>query len=104
MPDLFSPCTLTGVTLRNRTVMSPNDDVQPGRRERRPDDPRGADRPCDAGRPALANPLWPIWAARKLGHASSFPLVQQDGRSWLENFRGHAPSIGWPEVRGAVSA
>jgi hypothetical protein len=56
------------------------------------------------GRPALANPLWPIWAARKLGHASSFPLVQQDGRSWLEDFRGHAPSIGWPEVRGAVSA
>lgn len=104
MPDLFSPCTLTGVTLRNRTVMPPTTMYNPV--------DGNADRMIREalidlvmlGRPALANPLWPIWAARKLGHASSFPLVQQDGRSWLEDFRGHAPSIGWPEVRGAVSA
>ena len=51
------------------------------------------------GRPALANPHWPIWAARELGHPSPFSSVQQDWRWWLENFRGHAPSIGWPEVR-----
>ena len=54
------------------------------------------------GRPALANPHWPVWAARELGHASPFSLVQQDWRWWLENFRGHAPSIGWPEVRPEV--
>ena len=53
------------------------------------------------GRPALANPHWPVWAARELGHASPFSLVQQDWRWWLENFRGHAPSIGWPEVSTA---
>ena len=50
------------------------------------------------GRPALANPHWPIWAARELGHAAPFSLVASDWRWWLENFRGHAPSIGWPEV------
>jgi 2,4-dienoyl-CoA reductase-like NADH-dependent reductase (Old Yellow Enzyme family) len=50
------------------------------------------------GRPALANPHWPIWAARELGHSSPFSIVPKDWRWWLENFRGHAPSIGWPEV------
>lgn len=50
------------------------------------------------GRPALSNPHWPIWAARELKHASPFSLVQEDWRWWLENFRGHAPSIGWPEA------
>ncbi|MBK8767673.1 MAG: NADH:flavin oxidoreductase/NADH oxidase [Burkholderiaceae bacterium] len=50
------------------------------------------------GRPALANPHWPIWAARELNHPSPFSLVQDDWRWWLENFRGHAPSIGWPPV------
>jgi hypothetical protein len=47
--------------------------------------------------PALANPHWPVWAARELGHASPFSLVPEDWRWWLENFRGHAPSIGWPD-------
>lgn len=50
------------------------------------------------GRPALANPHWPVWAARELGHAAPFSLVQDDWRWWLENFRGHAPSVGWPAV------
>jgi len=50
------------------------------------------------GRPALSNPHWPVWAARELGHASPFSLVPEDWRWWLENFRGHAPSIGWPPV------
>ena len=53
------------------------------------------------GRPALSNPHWPVWAARELGHASPFSLVQEDWRWWLENFRGHAPSVGWPEIRSA---
>ncbi|MEZ5658172.1 MAG: NADH:flavin oxidoreductase/NADH oxidase [Burkholderiaceae bacterium] len=53
------------------------------------------------GRPALANPHWPVWAARELGQASPFSLVPDDWRWWLENFRGHAPSVGLPPVRGA---
>ena len=56
------------------------------------------------GRPALANPHWPVWAARELGHESPFSLVQKDWRWWLENFQSHAPSIGWPEVRDKSSA
>jgi len=48
------------------------------------------------GRPALANPHWPVWAARELGHVAPFSLVPEDWRWWLENFRGHGPSIGWP--------
>lgn len=51
------------------------------------------------GRPALANPHWPIWAARELGYASPFSLVPKDWRWWLENFCGDAPRIGWPESR-----
>ena len=49
------------------------------------------------GRPALANPHWPVWAARELGHDDPFSLVPEDWRWWLKNFRGHAPSIGLPE-------
>jgi 2,4-dienoyl-CoA reductase-like NADH-dependent reductase (Old Yellow Enzyme family) len=50
------------------------------------------------GRPALANPHWPVWAARELGHPDPFSLVPQDWGWWLTNFRGHDPSIGWPEI------
>lgn len=50
------------------------------------------------GRPALANPHWPVWAARELGHPDPFSLVPEDWSWWLKNFRGHAPSIGWPPV------
>lgn len=53
------------------------------------------------GRPALSNPHWPVWAARELGHEAPFSLVPNDWGWWLDNFRGHAPSIGWPEVEGA---
>jgi 2,4-dienoyl-CoA reductase-like NADH-dependent reductase (Old Yellow Enzyme family) len=49
------------------------------------------------GRPALANPHWPVWAARELGHPDPWSLVPEDWNWWLRNFRGHAPSIGWPE-------
>lgn len=49
------------------------------------------------GRPALANPHWPLWAARELGRDDPFGLVPEDWAWWLRNFRGHAPSIGWPE-------
>ena len=50
------------------------------------------------GRPALANPHWPVWAARELGHKEPFELVPEDWGWWLSNFRGHGPSIGWPEI------
>ena len=57
------------------------------------------------GRPALANPHWPVWAARELGVAEPFDLVPEQWGWWLKNFRGHAPSIGWPEVAApAISA
>ncbi|HZZ50673.1 MAG TPA: NADH:flavin oxidoreductase/NADH oxidase [Pseudonocardia sp.] len=49
------------------------------------------------GRPALANPHWPVWAARELGVKNEFSLVPEDWGWWLDNFRGHDPSIGWPE-------
>ena len=48
------------------------------------------------GRPALANPTWPVWAARELGHSDPFSLVPQDWAWWLRNFRGHEASIGLP--------
>lgn len=48
------------------------------------------------GRPALANPHWPVWAARELAHPDPFELVPEDWAWWLRNFRGHADSIGWP--------
>jgi 2,4-dienoyl-CoA reductase-like NADH-dependent reductase (Old Yellow Enzyme family) len=53
------------------------------------------------GRPALANPHWPVWAARELGHDDPFALVPEDWGWWLSNFRGHDPSIGWPGVTDA---
>ncbi len=56
------------------------------------------------GRPALANPHWPVWAARELGHPAPWSLVPEDWSWWLENFRGHSPSIGWPEPGGPAAA
>lgn len=50
------------------------------------------------GRPALANPHWPIWAARELGHADPFSLVPEDWAWWLRNFRAHPACIGWPQA------
>jgi 2,4-dienoyl-CoA reductase-like NADH-dependent reductase (Old Yellow Enzyme family) len=50
------------------------------------------------GNPALANPHWPVWAARELGHERPFSLLPDDWRWWLENFRGPAESIGLPPV------
>lgn len=36
-------------------------------------------------------------AARELGHADPFSLVPTDSAHWLNNFWGHAPSIGLPQ-------
>ncbi len=48
------------------------------------------------GRPALANPHWPVWAARELAHPDPFSLVPEDWGWWLRNFRAHPVCIGWP--------
>ena len=147
MPDLFSPYTLKGVTLRNRIAMSPMTMYRSidgrmsdyhvmllGARaaggfglvftEQMAVTPDGAHQqvgipvgvswnlgdPLVAdgvirehlldlvllGRPALANPHWPLWAARELGHTDPFSLVPEDWAWWLRNLRGHETSIGWP--------
>ena len=54
------------------------------------------------GRPALANPHWPVWAARELQHADPFSLVPEDWAWWLRNFRAHPACIGWPVEDGPV--
>jgi 2,4-dienoyl-CoA reductase-like NADH-dependent reductase (Old Yellow Enzyme family) len=56
------------------------------------------------GRPALANPHWPVWAARELSHNDPFSLVPEDWAWWLRNLRGHPTSIGWPLVPADGSA
>ena len=54
------------------------------------------------GRPALANPHWPVWAARELGHPAPFSLLPQDWSYWLDSRSGHEDALGWP--RTAASA
>lgn len=56
------------------------------------------------GRPALANPHWPVWAARELAQADPFGLVPEDWAWWLRNFRAEPSSIGWPEAKAPVAA
>ena len=51
------------------------------------------------GRPALANPHWPVWAARELTHNDPFALVPEDWAWWLRNFRAHDACIGWPLLK-----
>ena len=54
------------------------------------------------GRPALANPHWPFWAARELGHADPLSLLPEDWSWWLRNRPGPEGSLGWPDAaRGA---
>ena len=54
------------------------------------------------GRPALANPHWPVWAARELGHGDPFSLVPEDWAWFLKNFRAHESCIGWPPAKAAA--
>lgn len=55
------------------------------------------------GRPALANPHWPVWAARELAHPDPFLLVPEDWGWWLRNFRAHPACIGWPLAAPAAA-
>jgi 2,4-dienoyl-CoA reductase-like NADH-dependent reductase (Old Yellow Enzyme family) len=48
------------------------------------------------GRPALANPHWPVWAARELERDDPFDLVPEDWSWWLSNLRAHPACVGWP--------
>ena len=48
------------------------------------------------GRPALANPHWPVWAARELAHNDPFSMLPQDWSWWLNNRPGSENSHGWP--------
>lgn len=48
------------------------------------------------GRPALANPHWPVYAARELGHADPFSLIPEDWAWWLKFRPGPEGSLGWP--------
>jgi 2,4-dienoyl-CoA reductase-like NADH-dependent reductase (Old Yellow Enzyme family) len=53
------------------------------------------------GRPALANPHWPLWAARELAHPDPFSMVPEDWAWWLRNMRAHETTVGWPAVQPA---
>lgn len=48
------------------------------------------------GRPALANPHWPVWAARELGMEDEFSLLPEDWAWWLRRAGRANPNIGWP--------
>ncbi|MBX9701412.1 MAG: NADH:flavin oxidoreductase/NADH oxidase [Acetobacteraceae bacterium] len=48
------------------------------------------------GRPALANPHWPVWAARELGRNDAFEILPEDWAWWLRNRPGSEGSQGWP--------
>ena len=50
------------------------------------------------GRPALANPHWPVWAARELAHTDPFSLIPEDWAWWLRSRPGPEGSLGWPPV------
>lgn len=56
------------------------------------------------GRPALANPHWPVWAARELGHDNPFSLLPEDLTWWLRDLRAHQACIGWPERQASNRA
>ena len=61
---------------------------------------------CDVvflGRPALANPHWPVWAARELGREDPFGLIPEDWSWWIRSRAGSAGSVGWPEVASRPS-
>lgn len=50
------------------------------------------------GRPALANPHWPFYAARELGQPDPVGLLPQDWSWWLRNRPGPEGILGWPPV------
>ena len=55
------------------------------------------------GRPALANPHWPVWAAHELAHPDPYSLVPEDWSWWLRNRPGSDGSQGWGPAKSAAS-
>ena len=51
------------------------------------------------GRPALANPHWPVWAARELAQNDPFSPIPADWAWWLRSRPGPEGSLGWPPVQ-----
>ena len=54
------------------------------------------------GRPALANPHWPVWAARELGHNDPFSMIPEDWHWWIRSRPGPDGSLGWPSATKSV--
>ncbi|ANK81460.1 MAG: NADH:flavin oxidoreductase [Rhizobiales bacterium NRL2] len=54
------------------------------------------------GRPALANPHWPVMAARELGHEDPLTLMPEDWSWWLRRRPKPEGSLGWPPVSGKM--
>lgn len=52
------------------------------------------------GRPALANPHWPLYAARELGQPDPLALLPEDWSWWLRRIPGPEGTQGWPMVSG----
>ena len=50
------------------------------------------------GRPALANPHWPFWAARELGHEDPLALMPEDWSWWLRRRPKPEGTLGWPPI------
>jgi 2,4-dienoyl-CoA reductase-like NADH-dependent reductase (Old Yellow Enzyme family) len=50
------------------------------------------------GRPALANPHWPLYAARELAQPDPLALLPEDWSWWLRRMPGPEGSMGWPSV------
>ena len=48
------------------------------------------------GRPALANPHWPVWAARELGHEDPLELMPEDWSWWIRRRPKPDAALGWP--------
>ena len=48
------------------------------------------------GRPALANPHWPFWAARELGEPDPLSHLPEDWSWWLRRTGPDDPNLGWP--------
>lgn len=51
------------------------------------------------GRPALANPHWPFWAARELNQPDPLSLLPEDWSWWLRRSGAHDPNLGWPQMQ-----
>jgi NADH:flavin oxidoreductase / NADH oxidase family len=118
MPDLFTPYTLKGVTLRNRIAMSPmtmhratdgrRNDFQVMLMGSRAAGGFGLVFPEQnrhhAGRPHRHRLRRHLRAARELAHPDPLFLLPEDWSWWLRNRPGPEGSLGWPAAAAAGGA